>query len=92
MNEQIANRQLTRDVRVGESETGQVANHWRVPFQLPFLDEQCQRRSGEYLRVGRNAEQRAPINRRRFAQRPNTVALRESNLPSLTIASATPGT
>ena len=41
MDEQVANRQLARDVGVVELEPGQVVDDGRVPLELALLDEQA---------------------------------------------------
>ena len=64
----------------------------RVPFDLAFLDEQAERGGGEQLRIGRDAEERLRVHRRRLAELPDAVALRDATWPSLTIATETPGT
>ena len=92
VHQQIANRQLARDERIPHLEPRQVAHDRRVPLDLALLDQQAERRRGEDLRVGRDAEQRAGVHRRRA--RPASGRRSPSPPPpasSLTMASRQPG-
>ena len=80
VNQQVADRQLARHVRVVHLEPRQVVDDGRVPLQLALLDEQAERRGGEHLRVRRDAEQRPRVDRRRVAQLAHAVALGDDHL------------
>jgi hypothetical protein len=67
MNEQIAHRELARDVGIPHGECGQVADDRRIPVDLLLIDQQAERRRGKHFRVRRDAEQRPAVDRRRLA-------------------------
>ena len=89
--EQIANRQLARDVRVPHLERGQVADDGRVPLDFAFFHQEPQRGGREELRVGRDPEERPRIDRRRIPKLLDTVPLRHHGLAVLDDRQREPG-
>ena len=77
--EQIANRDLARDVRVGELEGRQDLRHAVVPAKLSFIDEHTDRGRGHRLRRRTDGEERLRIDGRGFAGFAHAVTLREDD-------------
>jgi hypothetical protein len=78
--QQIADAHLARDVGVAERELRQAVHHAVVPGKLAFVHQHGQRRGGEGLGVGGNAEQRVPRHRIGFPGLAHAIALAEHHL------------
>src|SRR5690606_8241590 len=74
MHEQVTHSQFARDVRVPHLEPRQVVDDSPVPLDFSFLDEQPERRRGECLGVGGNAEERSLVDRSARAEAADTIA------------------
>ena len=78
--EQVGHGELPRHVWVIELEPREMVDDQIIPAKLPFVDEDCKGRRGERLRVRRDLEDRARINRCWIAQPADAVSFREHNL------------
>jgi hypothetical protein len=56
MHEQIANRHLACDIRIGNAELGDVAHNGIVPTQLAVIDQNAERHRSK--RLGRGCKRK----------------------------------
>ena len=70
---------------------GQVPNDRRVPLDFVLLDEQAQRRRGERLGVGGDAEQGLRVDRRRLPELADAITLRHHHAIVFDHRQAIPG-
>ena len=77
MHEEVAHGELAGDVGVIHRESREVPDHRIVPAELSLLDEQCDRRGGEQLRVRRDAKPRVGVDAVGAAQLPDAVTFGE---------------
>ena len=75
--QQIAHRQLARDVRIRQLEPGEILGDGIVPRDLAGIDQHGERRRGERLGGGADGEQRVRVDAGGLAQLAHPVALAE---------------
>jgi hypothetical protein len=74
--EEISNRQLAGDIRVGDLESGQIADDPAIPTDLALVDEHGESGRGEGLAAGADSEERLVVDRVGGADGPNPVSTR----------------
>jgi len=92
MAQQVLHSDVPRHPRVVELEVRQDLRHAVVPLQFVLIHQDRHRRRGERFRVRGDREQRVRVHPLAPAQLLDAVAPREDRLPSLTMATASPGT
>ena len=79
MHQEVAHGELAGDVRVVHREPREVADHRRLPFDLPLLHQQGERRGRDDLGVRRDAEPGPRVHRIGLAHLADAEPLRQDH-------------